>query len=121
MPCSRAGHELSAHNVPTTASANNASGSAQAGRASERNSSRRSSVGTSATNQSTMKMATADVDHGSEAATSTASRSTVRIRATGSRQLLEQALNQAATMPGRTAEFDTLALISVALLSLMTL
>jgi hypothetical protein len=69
--------------VPTSANTNSPTGAMQIGRPSERTNTRGSSVGISAMIQSTTKMATPDVDHGNNVAITTASRSTLRIRATG--------------------------------------
>ena len=77
----RAPQGASDHRVPIAASATSAIGSAQIGRCSERRNGRNSSVAASATSQSTMPIATPLVDHGNNAATRTAMRSTLRIRA----------------------------------------
>src|SRR4051794_15930341 len=60
-------------------------GSAEIGRCSEASKGRHCRVGTKAATQSTAAIATPEVDHGSNIATSMVSRSTFRIRAAGSR------------------------------------
>src|ERR1700761_5824734 len=77
------------HSVPTSASANNAIGAAQAGRFSEAAKSPGSIVGSITTTSTTANMPTSEVDHGSEAASSTAKTSTVLIQAAGSRHRLD--------------------------------
>src|SRR4051812_41381915 len=81
-----------------SARAKNAIGSAQIGRASDRKNGRSSSVGISAMIQSTAAIPTPDVDHGNKMAMRTASRSTLKIRATGSRHV--EKTTERREMPG---------------------
>src|SRR5262245_31125620 len=78
MPWNLADHGLSAHSVPTTASAKNAMGRKQAGCFRERRNECGSMVGTNTKNHMIMKIVTAVVDHGMEAATTTGYMSTQR-------------------------------------------
>ena len=78
MPWNLADHGPSAHSVPTTASAKNATGRKQAGCLRESRNERGSTVGINTRNQIIIKIATAVVDHGMEAATRTGYMSTQR-------------------------------------------
>jgi hypothetical protein len=71
MPSSLTAHGPSAHSVPITASPTSASGSKAPGLFRERKNGSGSIVGISTMNQITMNIATPDVDHGIQAATST--------------------------------------------------
>src|SRR5437899_10690250 len=75
-PWSLTGHGPSAHSVPMTASAKNAIGRKKAGCSRERRNECGSMVGINTKNQTIMKIATAVVDHGMEAATRTGYMST---------------------------------------------
>src|SRR5260370_25616009 len=76
MPCNLSDHGPSAHSVPMTASAMNAIGRKQAGCLRKRRNDRDSMVGVNAMNHTIIKTTTAVVDHGSEVATRSGSRST---------------------------------------------
>ena len=76
MPWSLADHGPSAQSVPMTASAKNAIGRKQAGCLRERRNECGSMVGITTKNQTIIKIATAVVDHGMEAATRTGYMST---------------------------------------------
>jgi hypothetical protein len=78
MPWSLADHGPSAHSVPTTASAKNATGRKEAGCLRESRNERGSTVGTNTMNQMIIKTATAVVDQGMEAATRAGYMSTQR-------------------------------------------
>src|ERR1700687_2886 len=77
-PWSLSDHGPLAHSVPMTANAKNAIGRKQAGCLRKRRSERGSMVGINAKNQRIIKIATAVVDHGREAAARTGYRSTQR-------------------------------------------
>src|SRR5689334_24426246 len=72
-------HGAGDQSVPSNARANSASGSQQTGRLKNWTSPRGSMVTIRATSQITMRMEKAEVDHGSEAATRTISRSRLKI------------------------------------------
>src|SRR5882724_9763963 len=76
MPWSLSDHGPSAHSVPMTASTKNAIGRKQAGCLRKRRNDRGSMVGINAMNHTVIKTTTAVVDHGSEIATRSGSRST---------------------------------------------
>src|SRR5207247_5970610 len=78
MPWSLADHGPSAHSVPTTARAKNAIGRKKAGCLRWPRNERGSTVGINTKNQTIIKIATAVVDHGIEAATRTGYMSTQR-------------------------------------------
>jgi len=80
----RALQGASDHSIPSAASATRAIGSAQIGRCNDRRNGRSSSVAARAASQTSMPMPTPLVDQGSNAATRTATRSTLSMRAKGS-------------------------------------
>src|SRR5579872_7011337 len=75
--------------VPIRASTNSATGAATTGRFSEATSEGASIVGSITITSATPNIPTSEVDQGSEAASSTATISTVVIQAAGSRQRLD--------------------------------
>ncbi len=81
----------SAHSMPTAASTHNSTGSPPAADATSRRTRSTLIVGRTAAGQSTMRMPVAEVDHGSDTATPTASQSASRANAWGSKILARRA------------------------------
>src|SRR6201999_4346948 len=83
---SRTPQAASDHNVPTNAGTNKASGKMQIGRFTSVGNSCGSIVGTTAMIQSTLRIPTSEVDHGSDSAISTAMISAALAQTSGLRQ-----------------------------------
>src|SRR4051812_41066120 len=86
MAWRRVAQDASDHNVPTQASRNNAIGAMQIGCLSNCRNDLTSRNGIRVISNAAPKIATSDVDHGSDSATRTAQMSTVVSQAAGSRQ-----------------------------------
>ena len=71
----RSAQLTSAHNIPTAASTQSRTGKPPAAVASSRRTEATSNVGSTAISHAAMRMPLADVDHGSDTATATASQS----------------------------------------------